>query len=100
MRDSVELKGRIIEAGYKAVDQLVKVAEEDILKPGSEENPELAADRLKNAAASKKLAIFDAFEILARIELEQEGIDLALNGTEIKETKQGFAERKSISRRK
>lgn len=100
MKDSVGLKRRIIEAGYKAVDQLIKVAEEDILKPGSEESSELAADRLKNAAASKKLAIFDAFEILSRIELEQEGIDLALNGTKIKDTKQGFAERKSISSRK
>jgi hypothetical protein len=100
VRDSIELKKKIIEAGYKAVDQLVRVAEENILKPGSEENPELAADRLKNAAATKKLAIFDAFEILTRIELEQEGITLALNGTKIEDTKQGFAERKSISGRK
>lgn len=34
-------------------------------------SPELAADRLKNAAATKKLAIFDAFEILSRIESEK-----------------------------
>ena len=34
----------------------------------------LAADRLKNAAATKKLAIFDAFEILKRIDLEAENI--------------------------
>ena len=33
---------------------------------------ELAADRLKNAAATKKLAIFDAFEILSRIEQEEQ----------------------------
>ena len=32
---------------------------------------DLAADRLKNAAATKKLAIFDAFEILTRIEQEK-----------------------------
>jgi hypothetical protein len=31
----------------------------------------LTADKLKNAAASKKLAIFDAFEILNRIEEEE-----------------------------
>ena len=31
----------------------------------------MTADRLKNAAATKKLAIFDAFEILQRIEEEE-----------------------------
>ena len=31
----------------------------------------MTADRLKNAAATKKLAIFDAFEILHRIEEEE-----------------------------
>lgn len=100
MKDSVELKRRIIEAGYKAVDQLIKVAEEDILKPGNEESTELAADRLKNAAASKKLAIFDAFEILNRIELESESLDLLKSGIKIENTKQGFAERRSIQGRK
>ena len=53
----------------------------------------MAADRLKNAAATKKLAIFDAFEILTRIELEKD----LLNGVEKVEEKsrQGFAERRS-----
>ena len=32
---------------------------------------DISADRLKNAAATKKLAIFDAFEILNRIEEEE-----------------------------
>ena len=32
----------------------------------------ISADRLKNAAATKKLAIFDAFEILNRIEAEKD----------------------------
>lgn len=53
------LKLQIIEAGRKAVEQLIKVAKENIIKPDPED--ELAADRLKNAAATKKLAIFDAF---------------------------------------
>ena len=52
-------KRRIIEAAYKAVEELIKVAEEEIIKINPED--ELAADRLKNAAATKKLAIFDAF---------------------------------------
>ena len=32
---------------------------------------DVTADRLKNAAATKKLAIFDAFEILHRIQEEE-----------------------------
>ena len=56
--DSKEIKLQIIEAGKKAVKQLVKVAKEDIIK--YDKDDELAADRLKNAAATKKLAIFDA----------------------------------------
>jgi hypothetical protein len=90
---SEELKKQIIEAGRKAVEQLIKVAKEDIIKHDPED--ELAADRLKNAAATKKLAIFDAFDILNKIDQEQENINL-LNNTDAKvETKQGFAERRS-----
>ena len=70
MQDSKKLKERIIAAGRIAVEQLIKVAQEDILKPGDDDD--LAADRLKNAAATKKLAIFDALEILNRIDSEEE----------------------------
>ena len=71
--DIRELKLSIIEAGEKAVRQLVKVAKEDIIKFDQEDD--LAPDRLKNAAATKKLAIFDAFEILKRIEEERAMLD-------------------------
>jgi len=54
----------------------------------------LAADRLKNAAATKKLAIMDAFEILNRIDSEEEELELASTSTKT-ETKVGFAERRS-----
>ena len=64
-----ELKSNIIQAGYKAVHELIRVAEEEIIVEDSDD--ELAADRLKNAAATKKLAIFDAFEILSRVETEK-----------------------------
>ncbi len=67
--DNKELKLQIIEAGEKAVRQLVKVAKEDIIKYDTDD--ELAADRLKNAAATKKLCIMDAFEIVKRIEEEK-----------------------------
>jgi hypothetical protein len=93
MRDSKEIKKKIIEAGRLAVEQLIKVAKEEIIKPNSEDD--LAADKLKNAAATKKLAIFDAFEILSRIELEEEALDSIDNGNKKTDTRQGFAERRS-----
>ena len=89
--DSQELKLQIIEAGKKAVSQLIKVAKEDIIKFDTED--ELAADRLKNAAATKKLCIMDAFEILKKIQEENdllEGVD-----TKINNTPKGFAESRS-----
>ena len=55
---------KVIEAGEKAVEELIKVAEEEIITGKPEDD--LAADRLKNAAATKKLAVFDAFEILQK----------------------------------
>jgi hypothetical protein len=94
MKDIKEIKLRIIAAGYKAVDELIKVAEETVVKSKDEEG-ELAADRLKNAAATKKLAIFDAFEILNRIESEKENLDSIDKGISRTDTKQGFAERRS-----
>lgn len=87
-----EIKLKIIEAGHQAVEQLIKVAKEKIIKPDPEDD--LAADRLKNAAATKKLAIFDAFEILKRVEEERESLEEGTTNTKI-DTKQGFAERRS-----
>ena len=63
-----ETKKKIIQAGQKAVEELIKVAKEAIVDSGDD----VSADRLKNAAATKKLAIFDAFEILTRIQEEEE----------------------------
>ena len=61
-------KLNIIQAGQKAVEELIKVAKEPIVDSGDD----VSADRLKNAAATKKLAIFDAFEILTRIQEEED----------------------------
>ena len=90
--DTREIKLKIIEAAELAVQQLIKVAREDIIKTG--EGDDIAADRLKNAAATKKLAVFDAFEIINRIEAER---DMLSGDTSLKsEPKiQGFAERRS-----
>tara|TARA_R100000482_G_scaffold117872_1_gene61646 strand:- start:291 stop:629 length:339 start_codon:yes stop_codon:yes gene_type:complete len=86
-----ETKKRIIQAGHKAVEELIKVAKEAIV----DSDDDISADRLKNAAATKKLAIFDAFEILNRIQ-EEENI---LEGKTSEEKKErvfkGFAEGRS-----
>jgi hypothetical protein len=92
-QESTAIKLKIIEAGYEAVNQLIKVAKEKIIKPDPDD--ELAADRLKNAAATKKLAITDAFEILNRIETEKENIELTTKNGSSSKTNQGFAERNS-----
>lgn len=87
-------KLKIIEAGQKAVEQLIEVAKEKIIKHDPEDD--LSADRLKNAAATKKLAIFDAFEILNRIEAEKEALEASEKTVDKSvSTKQGFAERRS-----
>ena len=89
--DTKETKRNIIQAGQKAVKELIKVAEEAIV--GSEDD--LSADKLKNAAATKKLAIFDAFEILSRLEAEEALLNE--KPAEVKEEKsfKGFAEGRS-----
>ena len=89
--DIKKKKENIIQAGYKAVDELVKVAKEAIV----ETDDDVSADRLKNAAATKKLAIFDAFEILNRIQ-EEENLLEGKTTEDKKETVfRGFAEGRS-----
>tara|TARA_B100000131_G_scaffold290097_1_gene302608 strand:- start:602 stop:874 length:273 start_codon:yes stop_codon:yes gene_type:complete len=83
-------KKNIIQAGYKAVDELIKVAKEEIV----DSDEDISADRLKNAAATKKLAIFDAFEILNRIE-EEKNILEDKPSNQKENTFQGFAEKRS-----
>ena len=84
-------KQNIIQAGQIAVEELIKVAKEPIIDFG----PDISADRLKNAAATKKLAIFDAFEILSRLEAEEALLNE--KPAEVKEEKsfRGFAEGRS-----
>jgi ASC-1-like (ASCH) protein len=86
-----ETKKNIILAGQIAVEELIKVAKEPIVDSGDD----ITADRLKNAAATKKLAIFDCFEILNRIEAEEALLNE--KPKEVKEEKsfRGFAEGRS-----
>ena len=90
--DILETKRSIIQAGHKAVEELIKVAQEKII---TNTEDDVSADRLKNAAATKKLAIFDAFEILSRIQEEQAKLeDKPLEKAE-RQAFKGFAERRS-----
>ena len=86
-----ETKKKIIQAGQKAIEELIKVAKEKIV----DSDDDVSADRLKNAAATKKLAIFDAFEILNRIQQEEDILNE--KPKEVKEQKsfKGFAEGRS-----
>ena len=86
-----ETKLNIIQAGHKAVEELIKVAKEAIVDSGDD----ITADRLKNAAATKKLAIFDAFEILNRIQDEENILNDVPKEEVIEKTFSGFAERRS-----
>ena len=86
-----ETKKNIIQAGRKAVDELIKVAKEAIV----DSDDDISADRLKNAAATKKLAIFDAFEILNRIEEEEQVLKDLDKPNQSKNKFQGFAEGRS-----
>ncbi len=86
-----ETRKNIIKAGRKAVDELIKVAEEKII---THTEDDVSADRLKNAAATKKLCIMDAFEILQRIE-EEEAILEGKPQEEKKERVFKFAEGRS-----
>ena len=85
-------KKKIIEAGYKAVDELIKVAKEKIV----DSDDDVSADRLKNAAATKKLAIFDAFEILNRVEEEKSMLEGKVKKQDETKAFGGFAENRSI----
>ena len=87
-----ETKKRIIQAGHKAVEELINVAKEKII---TNTEDDVSADRLKNAAATKKLAIFDAFEILNRVQEEENLLEGKPPKEAEKKVFKGFAEGRS-----
>ena len=90
--ETKEAKLSIIQAGRTAVEELIKVAREPIVTGGEDD---VSADRLKNAAATKKLAIFDAFEILNRINEEENMLNNIEKVEAPKKVFSGFAENRS-----
>ena len=87
-----ETKKLIIQAGHRAVEELINVAREKIITNTDDDD---SADRLKNAAATKKLAIFDAFEILNRIQEEENLLEGKAPEKTEKKAFKGFAEDRS-----
>ena len=86
-----ETKKKIIQAGQKAIEELIKVAKEKIV----DSDDDVSADRLKNAAATKKLAIMDAFEILTKIQNEEDLLNEKPKEKKEEKTFRGFAEGRS-----
>jgi hypothetical protein len=89
--DTKKTKKKIIEAGQRAIDELIKVAKEKIV----DSDDDVSADRLKNAAATKKLAIMDAFEILTKINEEEEMLSEKPKEKKEERAFRGFAEGRS-----
>ncbi|MCP4159387.1 MAG: hypothetical protein GY760_04900 [Deltaproteobacteria bacterium] len=86
-----ETKKKIIQAGQKAIEELIKVAKEKIV----DSDDDVSADRLKNAAATKKLAIMDAFEILTKIQDEEDMLNEKPKEAKVEKAFRGFAEGRS-----
>jgi len=100
MSDAIAYKKKIIAAGYQAVDQLIKVAKEKIiLQPkisesdDSKDDGKLAADRMKSAAQAKKIAVFEALEIIDKLEEVKTTLGEMESGIKVKSG--NYAERRA-----
>lgn len=103
--DYKDYKRRVIKSSFKAVDELIKVIEEEIIIDfnvdeddiqKAMEQSALSADKLKQAAAAKKASVFDAFDILSRVEQEEKMLESADEPDKVDKKpvkKQGWAER-------
>ena len=90
-----KLREELKESGYKAVEELIKIAKAPIIK-GNIKDDDIAAEKMKNAAAAKKLAIEDAYAILSRVEQDEE-VDSSkkIDENKAKSGDEGFAERRA-----
>jgi hypothetical protein len=61
-------KDRLLRAAEKAVDELINVLNDPIINNSDDD---ISADKMKNAAAAKRLAFEDALFILDRIDSER-----------------------------
>lgn len=64
-----DTKSRILEAGERAVEELILVLNDSII--GNSDGGDLAPEKMKTAASAKRLAFDDALYILNKIEEER-----------------------------
>lgn len=88
----LKIRKEVVDAGKDAVRELIKIAKERVEINGDDIS--LAADRLKNAAAAKKVAVFDALEILDKLQEQEEFIKQS-NSTDTDGDYTNFAERRA-----
>ena len=87
--DLKEKKVRVLEAAELAVEELINVLKEKIVSF----EDDLSADKMKNAAAAKRLAFEDAIIILDKIQEERDKMNVVQSTVVIPDTsKGGFAE--------
>lgn len=87
--DLKEKKKRVLEAAELAVEELINVLKEKIVSF----EDDLSADKMKNAAAAKRLAFEDAIIILDKIQEERDKMNVVESTVIIPDTsKGGFAE--------
>ncbi len=65
-------KDRLLKAAEKAVDELINVLNDTII---GNSDDDISADKMKNAAAAKRLAFEDALFILEKIDSERAKIE-------------------------
>ena len=99
MKNHVEIKKRLIEASYAAIDHLEEVLKAPILQEDYE-GDELGPEKYLSALKAKKQCQLDAFEMLRNIEAAQSEIDLLNKAVskkqdKVNESAKGFAETRS-----
>lgn len=87
-KSTEEYKRDIIAASKKAVEHLITVLAEPIV---TNTEDDVSVEKLKSAVQTKKIAMFDALDMVARIDLEE--INLNEGGYNHENT--GIAERKT-----
>lgn len=99
MESITELKRKLCEAGRKAAEELIKIAEEPIINriAGSDDESateDLSADKMTRAAQAKKICIMDGFEILSKVESE-EALLSQIENPSLKPIPKSFAENRA-----
>jgi hypothetical protein len=94
------VKERILKAGEKAVEELIKVLEDKILgnamiNEGTGKSSSVSADKMKQAAAAKRLAFDDALYMHEKIESEKKKDSKDPEAVEKKEIPTTFAEKRA-----